>query len=269
MKKQIAGLSLLMAGFVTTTAYAASVDFTQSQKDAIGKIAAQYIVDHPEVLLEASQKLQQQQRDAQEKTMTAAVLKNQEALLHTKTTPRAGSSDAKVAVIEFFDYECVFCHRVAPEVHKLMDKNKDIAFIFQEFPIFASRFEGSKFGAEAGFAIYNLYGSDAYMQYHQALFEGKNANRDEGKLTKADIMAVIKEIKGVDVTKVEDYMRSTSPALIEASMKLGSQIGLQGTPGFIIMPTTGATEKNIVVIPGYVGYETLQKAVDQVENSLS
>lgn len=270
MKKLLSTIlvSAALIGAVNADTHKASDTFSADQQAQIGKIAAQYLIDHPEVLMQAAQKLQEKQMEAQQNAMTTAVIKNADKLLNTKTTPTAGNQKANIAVIELFDYECVYCHKAAPHIEKLMQNNKDVKYIFQEFPIFSARFEGSKLGAEAAFAIYNLYGSDAYMQFHNALMLGKNANKDEGKLKKDDIMDAVKATKGVDAAKVEAYMKKESPALIQASMDLGQSLGLQGTPAFIIMPTHGANAMNTKVIGGYVGYDALQDTLNQVKAAI-
>ena len=53
----LAGASLLPA--LASAADAPAATFTAEQEARIGKIAADYLVAHPEVLLQASQKLQQ------------------------------------------------------------------------------------------------------------------------------------------------------------------------------------------------------------------
>lgn len=58
--------------------------FTPEQEARIGKIAADYLVAHPEVLLQASQKLQQIQQQQQASAATQAVLKNAAALTQIK-----------------------------------------------------------------------------------------------------------------------------------------------------------------------------------------
>ncbi|QNQ22781.1 hypothetical protein HF650_14650 [Kosakonia sp. SMBL-WEM22] len=82
------------------------------QEARIGKIAADYLLARPDVLVQVSQKLQQQQRE--QLGMRLKVMNNQAALLRDADKPVTGPAGAKVAVIEFFDYQCVFCRRLAP-----------------------------------------------------------------------------------------------------------------------------------------------------------
>lgn len=67
------GTTLLPALAIAAEAPAAT--FTPEQEARIGKIAADYLVAHPEVLLQASQKLQQIQQEQQASAATQAVIK--------------------------------------------------------------------------------------------------------------------------------------------------------------------------------------------------
>ena len=117
---------LLVSG-VAGAAEKPAVAFTPEQEARIGEIAKDYLLAHPEVLVEVSQKLQAQQQEKQQQAMTAAVVQNQAALLNDKGTPSYGPADAKVTVVEFFDYQCIYCARLAPELEKYKEEFKDIA----------------------------------------------------------------------------------------------------------------------------------------------
>ncbi|QJF20033.1 thioredoxin domain-containing protein (plasmid) [Phytobacter diazotrophicus] len=78
------------------------------------------MVAHPEVLVQVSQKLQQQQQESQQMALTLRVMNNQLALLRDADTPVVGPDTANVAVIEFFDYQCIYCSKLAPELEKVM-----------------------------------------------------------------------------------------------------------------------------------------------------
>lgn len=103
--------SLIVTTFIISgpTARAATPQpvFTPAQEARIGEVAADYLVAHPEVLVNVSQKLQEQQQERQMQAMTAAVAEHQGALLDDKGTPSYGPADAQVTVVEFFDYQCI------------------------------------------------------------------------------------------------------------------------------------------------------------------
>ena len=93
-------VALLSAVLLPAMASAADAPatFTPEQEAKIGKIAADYLVAHPEVLLQASQKLQQIQAEQQASAATQAVLKNAAVLTQDKNTPTYGPANGKVTV---------------------------------------------------------------------------------------------------------------------------------------------------------------------------
>jgi len=124
--------------------------FTPEQEAKIGEIAAEYLVTHPEVLVAVSQKLQEQQEARQQLQFAVRVMDNQAALLNDADTPAFGPENAKVAVIEFFDYQCIHCSSVAPELEKIMKTHLDVRYLFKEWPIFDGRWEASLQAAPQG-----------------------------------------------------------------------------------------------------------------------
>ncbi len=82
----------------------AGAGFTPTQEARIGQVAADYLLAHPDILLQVSQKLQSQQLEKQRQAMTAAVLANQDALVKDRENPSYGPAEAKVVLVEFFDY---------------------------------------------------------------------------------------------------------------------------------------------------------------------
>ncbi|PUF18013.1 disulfide bond formation protein DsbA, partial [Salmonella enterica subsp. enterica] len=77
--------------------------FTPEQEVRIGQVAAEYLLAHPDILVQVSQRLQAQQQDEQVKNITAAVLASQDALVNDRDNPTYGPADAKVVLVELFD----------------------------------------------------------------------------------------------------------------------------------------------------------------------
>lgn len=258
----LAGLALL-SGQVMAAEAPLSTDghtggvFTPEQEARIGQVAADYLLAHPNILIQVSQKLQAQQQDRQIKAMTAAVLANQDALMNDKDNPSYGPADAKVVLVELFDYQCVVCSQEAPELEAVMKANPQVRYVFKSWPIFAQRWENSLKAAQKGLEIWKSAGADAWLAYHNGIFA---TGHDEGALTSEDISsmaaAALKghKIKGGGVN---------TKAILDSNDKLAQTLTLQGTPALIVMPVKGATEKNVTVIPGGADRETLQKAIDK------
>lgn len=228
--------------------------FTPEQEARIGEIAQAWLLKHPELLVEVDQKLQKIQYDEQMKAMTTAAIKHQDELLNDKTVPAIGPENAKVAVIEFFDYQCSVCARQAPVIQSLMKANPQVRFIFREWPIFGYRWKPSFQAAETGLRIWQQRGGDAYMKYHNALFASGHI---EGALTQKDVTQAASAASAGKL-KNNDMLDTLSRTDI-----LAKNTGFQGTPGIVVMPLSGATADTVTIFPGGAMESMLQDAINK------
>ncbi|EPF0317279.1 DsbA family protein [Enterobacter chuandaensis] len=237
-----------------TPAKAPATVFTPAQEVRIGEVASQYLLEHPEVIVQVGQKLQAEQQAQQMKLMAAATVQQQDALLNDKGTPSVGPEDARVAIVEFFDYQCVYCAHLAPELQTVMKANPDARFVFKEFPIFGQRWESSLKAARTGLQIWQQQGAEAYLKYHKALFA---TGHYEGKLTTEDINSASVMVKFT--AKKSSDVKGT----LAGTEALAQALGISGTPALVVMPVTGANENNVTVIPGFARADVLQAALDK------
>ncbi|ELY5941304.1 thioredoxin domain-containing protein [Cronobacter malonaticus] len=251
----LAGMFLNDAARAAEPAKATSV-FSPEQEARIGAVARDFLLAHPEVLVDMSQNLQAKQQERLQQAMTTAAIKNQTALLHDKATPSYGPDDAKVTVVEFFDYQCIYCARLAPELEKVRKTNPDVRFVFKEFPIFGQRWPTSLSAAKTGLQIWQQKGADAYVRYHNAIYA---TGHNEGKLTDEDISTAAKAVK-FDDSKASDVQEA-----LDGVNALAQQMGFSGTPALVVMPSVGAKPGNVSVIPGFTKAENLQSAINKAK----
>lgn len=253
-----AALSLALS-FTFTSLHAdaaAPADFTAEQQARIGEIAADYLVAHPQVLIEVSKKLQAQQAAIKAQLMAQSVLKGHRLLMQLDGVPVKGPQNSKVIVTEFFDYECIACSMMAPVMEQVMASNPDVRFAFRDWTIFAGRYPESTQASRRGLDIWKQKGAEAYMTYHNGIYR---TGHNEGKLTPADIEQVATAAGG----GAENIAtRTPSDSLIEGNNTLAELLGLTGTPGIIVMPAENATADNTTVIPGVVSAQVMQQAID-------
>jgi len=249
------------------TAYLAAINtdskpagsFTDAQKDQIGLVAADYLRAHPEILNEMSKKLRAQAQNTQ--TSSAAALENRDALLSDPTSPVLHPT-GDVAVIQFFDYQCIYCAKVAPTVEQFISQNPDVRFIYKEWPIFGSRWPASIQAAKIGLSLYKKGGANVYHRYHAALFA---TGHNEGKLLDADIRRAA--VKAGITAMLKAHVEAMATAL-EENNALAKRLGIQGTPAFLIMPVSGATAENVSVIEGATSLDALRAAVDKARGGV-
>jgi len=246
---------------LTGHAVAADETFSNAQKAQIGEVAADYLRAHPEILIEMSQKLQAQAQNKQMASAATAALEEQDALLNDPTSPVLHPK-GDVAVIQFFDYQCIYCAKVAPTVEQFISRNPDVRFIYKEWPIFGSRWPASVQAAKVGLSVYSKGGAEAYHRYHAALYA---TGHNEGKLLDEDIrQAAVKA--GITSSPKADV--EAMGATLEVNNALAKRLGIQGTPVFFVMPVTGATAENVSVIPGATDLQALQAAVEKARGGV-
>ncbi|HBR4692851.1 TPA: thioredoxin domain-containing protein [Klebsiella pneumoniae] len=231
--------------------------FTPAQEERIGELAADYMRAHPDILIQMSEKLQEQQEAKQARGLQSAVLEQQANILGNKNIPSWGPEDGRVMVVEFFDYQCIWCSRFAPELEKVMKSNTDVRYFFMEWPVFGSRWPASLLAAKTGLQVWKEKGSEAYRNYHNAVY-GSGLN--EGKLTQ-DV-----------IEKISDNIKFKQNTIDEINITLrnvndiATATGLTGTPGIIVMPVKGATEENVTVFSGMTEAENIQAAINKARD---
>lgn len=242
-----------LASSMMSPAVMADTTFSPSQKTQIEKIIHDYLVNSPEVLMEASQALQVKQQLVQQKEAKSAILQNSEQLL-TEKIAFAGNPKGNVTIVEFFDNQCGHCKTMKPILAALIEKDNNVRVIYKEFPIFG---KSSELAARAALAA-GMQGK--YVPMHDVLLQA------DKRLDKAMIMEAAKTA-GLDMPKFTVDMDSkTVTDALEENRKLAEKLHLMGTPAFIVLSTPNGKLKagaEASFVPGGIGAEALQALVDK------
>lgn len=236
-------------------------NYLTTHPDKVGEMASEYLAGHPDFLIAASKTLQRQQLQAKQKALIPLAIQQQKALLDADG-PSAGPRDAKTAVVLFFDYQCIYCSKIAPTVEALMKANPDVRFVFKEFPIFGTRWPVSGYAARVGLKIWKEKGSDAYVTYHNGLFATGHV---EGKLTEDDVRKTAAPYlnKAQLDALVQNTQDTPEATAISGTFALANNMTITGTPAFVIMPQAAHPDAaRVAVLPGGTSLQTLQAAVD-------
>jgi protein-disulfide isomerase len=195
---------------------------------------------------------------------TSKFLAVKDTIYNSDLTPKSDVKDPAVVIYEFFDYQCMYCSKVAPEIEKAVADHKDVQIVFVEFPIFGERSVSSEYAAEVGTAIYKLYGAKAYVKYHDGIFA---SGEDEGKLQNSTIEKVAKDA-GANMTEVTTAITANKiPKHLKDTLTMGfKDLGITGTPYLVVTPVKGASAANTTVIGGYTDYKGIQDAIVKATN---
>ena len=196
-----------------------------ASKAEIEKIVHEYIVEHPEVIEEALIALSQREQAAAAEAAKAAIAANKDKLYSLAGDHAIGPEDAKITVVEFFDYRCGYCKRSVDWVRGLPEEyDGQVRVVFKELPIFGGI---SETAALAALAAGN---QGKYFEMHFALMNLKS--NDDLTEQKIDELAAG---LGINVARMRADMKSPPIVKQLAEMKaLGDALGVSGTPGFFI-----------------------------------
>jgi protein-disulfide isomerase len=191
-------------------------------QDAFERRVRAYLMEHPEVIIEAVQRLQARQQAA-EQTQTKTGLKaHANEILRDPDSPVGGNPDGDVSLVEFFDYNCPYCRQVAPVMVEVEAADPKLRIVYKEFPILGPN---STFAAKAALAVHR---QDKYLAFHQALMQGR------GAVDQNRVMEMAGKV-GVDVERLKADMEDPSiTAAIEKNLALAQALRITGTPGFIV-----------------------------------
>jgi protein-disulfide isomerase len=226
----------------------AAEPLSDAQKQAVESLIRDYIMDHPEVMLESLQAYEVKQRSAQEKAAQKAVADNRDALEADATNPVGGNPKGDVTIVEFFDYRCGYCKKVVPSIQELLKTDHNIRVVFKEFPILGP---DSVTAARAALAAWKV-APEKYVPLHVALMEMR------GEFSEARVLEAAKKT-GIDPEKLKAAMNDPKiQSQLEQNVALAQELQISGTPAFVI----GGK-----VVPGAVDLATLREMVKEARAS--
>jgi len=216
-------MKIALGAALALTAALALAGCRKTNDDAFGQRVHAYLMEHPEVIREAADKLQEKDRAALAKASTDALGKYRSQL---ERDPRdfVANPDGKLTVVEFFDYRCSYCKLAAPQVLQLIKDNPDVRFVFKEFPIF-----GDVSDTAAKLALTPQVKARGLQVYQGWM--------GEKALTEA---ALDRHLQAAGVDPAAAHKAADDPAIarkILDTRALASGLNLQGTPAFIIGDT--------------------------------
>ena len=149
--------------------------------------------------------------------------------------PARGSKDASVTIVEFGDFQCLYCERffsqVLPEINKNYIKSGKAKFVYRNFPL-----GFHEYAQKAAEAVECANEQGKFWSYHDKLFENPSAiDAKDLKRYAADLNLNTDKFNGcLDSGKMN--------AEVQKDIDDGTKYGVSGTPSFFIngMPLEGA-----------------------------
>lgn len=155
-----------------------------------------------------------------------------------------GTPNSPVLLIEFADYECPYCQKIAPDLKKLeQDYPGKVLFAFKDYPLAMH-----KHAQKAAEATRCAARQGKFWEYHDLLFEKGNG------LELAQLKDYARTLK-LDTASFDQCLDSgETAAAVKQDLEQGQKLGLTGTPSFFV---------NGHFFSGAANYAKIREIVDQ------
>jgi protein-disulfide isomerase len=168
----LAAVFAVGAGWLASSASAQRA-VSEPELDEFEQRVRDYLLKNPEVIMEALQVLQERQRAAEAEDLKGTIAERSAEILNDPAAPVGGNPSGDITLVEFFDYNCPYCRRVAPTVTALIEDDPNLRLVYKEFPILGP---GSQFAARAALAS---RAQGKYLAFHETLMDaGQQVNED-------------------------------------------------------------------------------------------
>lgn len=215
-----------------------------STEDDVKRLVRSYLLDNPEVILEAIEILQQREQAVKQASEGEALSHLSDELIGQEGDPVGGNPNGNITLVEFFDYNCGYCKRANSTVQALIKDNPDLRIVYKEFPILS---ETSVTAARAALAINALY-PEQYETFHRSLLVIRGSLGSDEDVWK-QVARLDVDIDRVRAESKKGWVQDT----LARNHELARKLNITGTPTFIVGNS---------VLRGAFPQEDIQQAIE-------
>ncbi len=218
--------ALLGLSLITGPAQALDLNaMSDAEKEQFGQQVREYLLENPEVIIEAINILEQRNALAEAQADQELVAANADELFNDGYSWVGGNPDGDLTLVEFMDYRCGYCRRAVPQVAELLSEDGNIRLIIKELPILG---DASIMSSRFAIATKHVAGDDAYKQVHDALLEVG------GEPTEVTLRRISDGL-GLDSDAIIEAMNSEQVTNeINQTRELARRMNISGTPSFVL-----------------------------------
>ena len=149
---------------------------------------------------------------------------NEGAVLRDPDIPVAGNPDGDITIVEYFDFQCPYCKKLAPELNAAVKQDGRVRLVHKDWPILGP------VSVYASRLVLATRYQDKFVEAHDALIGLEVRLTESGardRLAKA----------GIDVDRAVADMLANQEAIaatLKRTDEQASAFGFNGTPAFII-----------------------------------
>ncbi|SLN13317.1 DsbA family protein [Ruegeria meonggei] len=198
---------------------------SDAERAEFGEQVRDYLLENPEVIIEAINILEQRNAEAEAVADKELVAAHADALFNDGYSWVGGNPDGDITLVEFMDYRCGYCRRAVPEVANLLSEDGNIRLVIKELPILG---DASVLSSRFAVATKHVAGDDAYKQVHDALLEFSGEPSEVTLRRISDGLGLDSDaiLAAMDSDQVTDEITQTR--------ELAQRMNISGTPSFVL-----------------------------------
>lgn len=221
LKTLISSSAIALVALLAPVAPANALD--DAQKKEIGEFIREYLLEHPEVMIEVQQALEMKQYQARLKQAEVAVKENHDEIFNGANDMSLGNPNGKITIVEFFDYNCGYCKRAMSDMDNIIQSNPDVRFVLKELPILGP----ASVAAHKVSNAFRKIAPEKYADFHRKLLGG-DERADE------DVAIDVAVSLGVSEDKLRAEMAKDDDSDAQATELLARKLGISGTPSYVV-----------------------------------
>ena len=220
--------------------------FDNAKRDEINELIKNYILENPEIIIEAIEIFQKKQSLNAIKKEKEVIKSLSDELYNDSNSYFFGNENSELKIVEFIDYNCGFCKKNHEIIMNILNENNDIKYIIKELPILG---ESSLLASKFAVTIYLVDGPTIYKKFYDSLMSYNTQLNFE--ILKKISIKVGSSIKDFNSHINKDRIKN----VILKNLNLADKLSIDGTPTFII-------EDN--VFRGFISFDQLQEIIDSL-----
>jgi len=215
---------------------------TATDRQEIQAIVREYLIAHPEVMLEVQASLERKHQQQQRQMQSAVIDNHAEGLFLAGTDGVLGNPEGNVTIVEFFDYNCGYCKRALGDMQAMIEADPELRFVLKEFPILGA---DSQRAHVVSMALQSLH-PELYQEFHIRLLASSERVDEEAA------MALALELGANEAALREAMAKPEINEALALNYELANLLSITGTPSYVVGDE---------VVFGALGEETLSAKV--------
>lgn len=218
----VLAMAMLMVAPGHAQAPAGEADISPAQKAQFEKLIRDYILAHPEILLEAQQALEEKAEVARLDQIKGFIEKHKAALYHQGDDLVLGNPKGDIVIVEFFDYNCPHCKRIWSSMDARLKAEPRLKLILKIMPYI------TRDSARVGALAVASRSQGKFAAFHEALL------KSQGQATEQSALRLAAGL-GLDVEKLKtEADKEQVKGVVTRADALSKTLNLQGSPFFFI-----------------------------------